>query len=188
LLRQFVPGLQTLGCLTDDEAPKGLDGCNPLKSQMVQAAAAQGIDLISTSIADSDCSLEDAFDALMRGGAQALVALEVPAVLSRLAPVSALAKSNRLPLLSPFGWPEGGVVMQGAALHDAIDPLADLVACTLGGAAVVELPLRTVRSNRLAVHCGRARSIGLEIPKSVLNQATVCIDGPRADAVGGRER
>ena len=122
----------------------------------MRAAAAQGIELIGTSVSGLENSLEDLFDAVAEGGAQALVALEVPAVLSRLAAISALAERSRLPLLSPYGWQEGGVIMQGAAFHDAMDPLADVVACLLGGTAVADLPLRTVRCDRLVFHCGRA--------------------------------
>lgn len=176
LLRQLVPGLQTLGCLTDAVAPKGRDGCNPIESQWVRAAAVQGIELICTSMSGLETGLENLFGAFARGRAQALVALEVPAVLSRLAAISALAERHRLPLLSPYGWQEGGVIMQGAAFHDAMDPLADVVACLLGGTAVADLPLRAVRRDRLVVHCDRARTIGLRIPRSVLDKATVCID------------
>jgi putative tryptophan/tyrosine transport system substrate-binding protein len=188
LLGQLVPGLRTLGYLTDAEAPNGQDGCSPLESQLARAATAQGIELICASLSGSESSLEDGFHALKRGSAQALVALEVPAVLSRLMAVSALAERNRMPMLSPYGWPEGGVVMRGAALYDAIEPLAEVVACSLGRAAVPEQPLRTVRCNRLVVHCGRARGIGLQVPRSVLNQATVCIDNPWVDGLGEKER
>ena len=185
LLLQLVPGLRTLGCLTDAEAPKGRNGCNPLESQLARAAAAQGIELICTSVSGLENGLEDLFDAVVRGGAQALVALEVPAVLSRLAAISVLADRYRLPLLSPYGWPEGGVVMQGESLHDAIDPLADVVACLLGATTVPDLPLRAVRHDRLVVHCGRARRIGLQIPGSMLDEATVCIDDPARDHASG---
>ena len=175
LLQQLVPGLRVLACLTDPEAPKGQDGRNPLESQLQRAAAAQGIELVSAPLPGADADLEEIFDAMGQAHARALVALEVPAVLSRLGAISLLAECHRLPMLSPYGWPDGGVIMQGVALHDAIDPLAETVAALFGAAAVADLPQRTVRHQRLVVHLGRAQRIGLKFPASILDRVSLCI-------------
>ena len=172
LLRQLVPGLQKLACLTDANAPKGRDGRNQLETQLINAVAAQKIELVSAAMPESDADLAQVFDAMKQTPVQALVALEVPAVLSRLGAISCLAERHRLPMLSPHGWPDGGVVMQGAALHDAIDPLAEAIAALLAGAVVNKLPLRTVRHERLVIHRGLARRIGLPLPARILEQAT----------------
>ena len=176
LLRQLVPGMRKLACLTDAEAPKGQDGRNPLESQLLRAAAAQGIELISAEMPGSDTDLREIIRSMKEAHAHALVALEVPAVLSRLGTISCLVERHRLPSLSPYGWPDGGVVIQGGALHDAIDPLAGAVAALFCGVVVADLPLRTVRNQRLVVHRGRAQRIGLEIPACVLDQATDFVD------------
>lgn len=185
LLQQLVPGLRILACLTDPDAPKGRDGRNPLESQLLRAAAAQGIQVVSAALPGTDTELKKIFDSMEQAHVQALVALEVPAVLSRLSEISRLAERHRLPMLSPYGWPDGGVVMQGCALHDAIDPLAGAVAALFGGVAVADLPLRTVRHRRLVVHLGRAQRIGLRFPASVLDRATQGIDDlPSDDVIG----
>ena len=183
LLRQLVPSLRQLACLTDPDAPRGQNGRNPLESQLRSSAAAQGIELICVALPGTDADMEDAFDTPQLAHADALMALEVPRVLRRLGAVALLAECHRLPMLSPYGWQDGGVVMQGVALHDAIDPLAGAVAALFRGTAVADLPLRTVRHERLVVHRGRAQRIGLNIPASVLDRVTQCIDDLPSDNV-----
>lgn len=172
LLRQLVPDLRKLACLTDAQAPKGRDGLNPLESQLQRAATVQGVELISVATPVSNTNLREIIRSMEAAHARALVALEVPAVLSRLGTISCLAERHRLPMLSPYGWPDGGVVLQGSALHDAMDPLAGAVAALRTGVSMADIPLYTVRNKRLVVHRGRAQRIGLEIPACVLDQAT----------------
>ena len=176
LLRQLVPDLRKLACLTDAQAPKGWDGLNPLESQLRRAATAQGIELISVAMPVSDTDLREIFRSIGAAHARALVALEVPAVLSRLGTISCLAERHRLPMLSPYGWPDPGVVMQGGSLHDAMEPLAEAVAALRSGVSMANLPLRTVRHHRLVIDKDRARRIGLEIPACLLDLASACLD------------
>ena len=187
LLRQLVPGLRNVAFLTDAEAPTGPDGRNPLVSGFLRAAAAYGLETTCVELSGIDANLEDAFDGAHRGHSQALVALEVPAVLARLGDIAHLAEHHRWPTLFPHGWPDTGVLMQGAALHDAIDPLAAYVAALSRGARVADMPLRTVRHERLVIHRGRAQRIGLSIPACMLARATQCIDDkPNDEAKPGR--
>ena len=186
LLRQLVPGLRNVAFLTDVEAPRGPDGRNPLVSRFLRAAAAQGLETTCVELSGTEDHLEDAFDGVQRTHPQALVALEVPAVLARLGEIARLAEYHRWPTLFPHGWPDTGVVMQGAALHDAIDPLAASVAALSRGACVADMPLHTVRHERLVIHRGRTQRIGLSVPACVLDQATQFIDDkPGDDAKAG---
>ena len=171
LLQQLVPGLRNVALLTDAQAPRGPDGRNPLVSQFLRAAAASELDTTCVALSGIDAHLDDALDSARRAHAQALVALEVPAVLARLGDVAQLAESCRWPTLLPYGGPDTGVVMQGAALHDAIDPLAACVAALSRGASVAD-----VRHERLVIDRGRAQRIGLSVPACLLEQATQCID------------
>ena len=176
LLQELVPGLRNVAVLTDADAPKGCDGRNPLVSRLLQVAAACGLETTSVALSGIDANLEDAFRSLQRAHAQVLVALEVPAVLARLDDIACLSERHRLPMLSPFGWPSTGVVMEGASLHDAIDPLAASVAALFRGASVIDVPVLTVRHDRLLIHRGRAQRIGLIVPARLIEQATQCID------------
>lgn len=186
LLQQLVPSLRILVGLTERDAPKGRDSRNPLESQLLRAAAAQGIEVVSAVLPETESGLKKMFDSMEHAHVQALVALEVPAVLTRLDAISRLAETHRLPMLSPYGWPNGGVVMQGSALHDAIEPLAGAVAALVGGVTVADLPLRTVRHRRLVIHRGRAQRIGLQLPASVLDRVTQYIDDLPSDDMPGQ--
>lgn len=176
LLRQLVPGLCRVACIADADAPTGRDGRSPLVAQLLRAGAAQGVTVTCVTLYGTDPDMGAAFDTVRRSDAQALVALEVPAVLARLRSLRRLAGQHGLPTLFPFGRSEPGVVMQGAALHDAIHPLAGSVAAVARGAEVADLPLQTVRHERLILHRGQAASISLAIPEALLAQASQCID------------
>lgn len=176
LLLQLVPGLSRVALLTDADAPKGLDGRNPLVTRFMQAAAAHKLDVTCVALSGIDAELEPLFATVRQAHAQALVALEVPAVLARLADIVGLAERHRLPALTPYGWPETGVVMQGAALLDAMDPLAQRIAALTRDACAPDMQSCGVRHERLVVHRGRARRIGLSIPARVLDRATHIID------------
>lgn len=178
LLQRLVPGLGNVAFLTDVHAPRGADGLNPLVSRFLRAAAVHGLETTCVALSGVDADLGDAVDSALRAHAQAVVALEVPAVLARLGDIVSLAERHRLPMLTPFGSPDIGVVMQGASLHDAIDPLAEYVAAMYRGARVADLPLRTVRNERLVIDRGQAQRIGLVVPACVLDRATQIIDKP----------
>ena len=143
LLQQLVPGLRKVAFLTDVDAPRGTDGLNPLVSRLMRAAVVHRLDATCVALSGIDANLNDAFNSVLRAHAQAVLALEVPVVLARLGDIVRLAERHRLPTLSPFGWPDTGVVMQGAALYDAIDPLAEYVAALFRSTCVADMPLQT---------------------------------------------
>lgn len=182
LLQQLVPGLRRVGFLDDQDAPRGIDDRNPLVARFLQAAATLRLEPVGICLSGIAADGAGAFERSGNAGLQALVALELPAVLARLDLVGRLAERRRLPLLSPYLPPHAGVVMQGTALLDAIDPLAAYVATRCRGARIAEIPIRTVRQTRLTIHLGRARRIGLQIPAGVRERATECIDDSPAPA------
>ncbi len=177
LLRNLIVGLECVILVTDTDAPMGRDGRNPLASGFLQAAAAQRIDTACVGLSGIDADLDAAFGSVRNCRAQALVALEVPAVLARLRDIARQSERLRLPMLCPYGCPDSGVVMQGTALTDAIDPLAELVVAVHRNPCVTEVPSRIVHQKRLVIHRGRAKQIGLDIPSKVLERATQLIDG-----------
>ena len=176
LLEGLLPGLRNVAFVTDAAAPIGPDGRNPLASRFSQAAAALGLETTCVTLSGRDADLEGKMNAVQRAQCQALVALEVPAVLARLGEIINLAEVRRIPTLSPYGGGGAGLLMQGAALHDAIDPLAAHVGSFLRGIRIDHLPVRTVRHERLVIHRGRAGRVGLSVPACLLDRATLCID------------
>ena len=184
LLKELVTGLRTVACLTDLDAPKGADGINPLAFHLLRAARQEGLRVQCVALDRTDSNLEAALDTIRQARAEALVALEVPAVLARLGEIAALAERARLPTVFPPGRPQTGVVMQGPGLYDALDPLAEYIVAISRGVAVAELPTHRVHHERLVVDVGRARRIGLAVPVSILKRA-ICLadDGVRTDLI-----
>lgn len=173
LLQQLVPGLRRVAFLTAIDAPPGRNGLSPLVFELMTAATQLGLDLHGVALSSADSGLGQAFDMLECSRPQALVALEVPTVLARLPGILDLAEHHRLPTLFPYGWPSSGLVMEGASLHDALDPLAEAIARLGCGARVGDLPMRTVRYQRLVVRMDLAKRIGLAIPAAVLQRASL---------------
>lgn len=182
LLQQLVPGLRRVAFLSDVDAPAGREGHSPLVSELLAAAAQLGLDLHGVALSGVEASLDGAFDTLQRTGPQALVALEVPTVLARLGDIVELAERHGLPTLSPYGWPSSGLVMEGASLHDALDPLAESVARIIRSASVGAVKTKVMRHQRLVVRTDRALRIGLAIPAALLQRASLCVDEPADDA------
>ena len=182
VLQQLVPGLRRVAVLTDPDAPQGRDGFNPLLTCFLQAATEYRLEATSVAVCRADAQLEGAVGTVRARRAQALIALEVPAVLARLGDIGRLAERHRLPLLLPHGWADTGTVMEGASLHDAIAMLSERIAALLSGACLGEGLSHTVRHHRLVIHRGRAQRIGLTVPTSLVDQATCCIDDESSHA------
>ena len=177
MLRELVRGLRTVACLTDLDAPKGAGGINPLLFHLLRAARQEGLRVQCVALDGLRSDLEAAFETTRQPRAEALVALEVPAVLARLSEIAALAERIRLPAVFPPGRQQTGVVMLGPTLYDAVDPLAEYIVAISRGVAVAALPTHRVRHERLEVDVGRAQRIGLAVPASFLKRATRLIDG-----------
>ena len=178
LLTELVPGLRSVACLTDPDAPKGEGGINPLLFHMLRAARQEGVMLRCVTQDAHGCDLESTFETIRHAHAGALVALEVPAVLARLGEIAPLAERAGLPTVFPPGQRDTGVVMLGPALYDALDPLAEYIDTIKRGAAVTELSTHRVRNERLEVDVDRARRSGLVVPCSILQRATRLIATP----------
>lgn len=177
LLMELVPGLRSFACLTDPDAPKGAGGINPLLFHLLRAARQEGLRVRCVAQGGPGSDLEAAFDTIRQPRAEALVALEVPAVLARLGEIAALAERAGLPTVFPPGQQKTGVVMLGPTLFDAVDPLAEYIVAISGGVAVAELTTHWVRHERLEVDVGRARRSGMAVPASIRQRATRLIDG-----------
>ena len=177
LLKELVAGLRTIVCLTDPDAPKGAGGINPLLFNLLRAAQQERLWVQCIALEGPDTNLEAAFNLIRQPRAEALVALEIPAVLARLGEIAALAECAGLPTVVPPCQQQTGVVMLGPVLYDAVNPLAQHIVDIARGIPVAELPIHRVRHERLEVDVGLARRIGLAVPASILERATRLIDG-----------
>ena len=176
LVKELVAGLRTVVCITDANAPRSAGGINPLLFNLLRAARQEGLQVRCVAQDGSNSDPKAAFDTIRQSHAEALVALEVPAVLARLGVIAAFAECAGLPTVFPPGQQQTGVVMLGPVLYDAVDPLAEYIVAISRGMPVAKLPTHRVRHERLEVDVGRARRIGLAVPASILERATRLID------------
>lgn len=144
LLRHMVPGLRTVACLFDPEAPRGRDGISPLVSRLHDAAQRDGIGLRLIALDGSHADVEAAIENAREARATALVALEHPSVLGLLNRIVSAAERCALPTLLPQGYGVQGTATLGPGLPDAAAALAEQVVAVLRGRPVAELAVRRV--------------------------------------------
>ena len=92
--------------------------------------------------------------------------------------IIALAAGARLPVLYPYrDYVElGGLVAYGPDQADTASRLADQVHRILAGAAPAEMPFHQATRFELVIHLQAARSLGIEVPTSILAQADEVIE------------
>lgn len=187
LLQQLRPGLATIACLTDPKAPVASDGVNPLASALCKAAGCAGLQVHRVPLHGDPAEIPDAFASLVDAGATAVVALEVPAVLSVLVEIVEEAERRRLPTLVPSGRAARGIASLGPGLIDAAEPLAHRIIAILDGASPSAMATQRVRNDRLEIDLGVARRIGVEVPRAVLRQATRIVADEDSESAGARK-
>ena len=170
VLRELLPSLRSLVCLTDEDAPLALDAVNPLVNQAIDAARKHGLALQVVAVRGDSDEIEASLDAVASAGA--LLALEVPAVLARLPAIARIAERRRWPALMPGARMAVACLEVGTALPDALDTLADYVLAVLHGSRPAQLPTKTVRCERLVIDLGMASRIGVVVPESLSRRAT----------------
>ncbi|MBI1994653.1 MAG: ABC transporter substrate-binding protein, partial [Deltaproteobacteria bacterium] len=117
--------------------------------------------------------VDAAFDAIIKGNANALLAFPDPVTNAHRKQIAEFAVKQRLP--SVFGWSEyveaGGLMSYGPD-HDALwRRLAVHVDKILKGAKPADLPVELPMKFELAINLKAAKQIGLTIPPNVLARA-----------------
>ena len=117
--------------------------------------------------------LEEAFTALKREDAEALLTMNSPLVGSQMQEIVDLATSNRLlGMHSESRWTEvGGLMSYGANFADLNRRAASYVDKILKGAKPADLPVEQPSKFELAINLKTAKQIGLTIPPNVLARA-----------------
>ncbi len=165
LLKAMVPDLSRVAVLWDP-AP----GANHLQA-VRSVARLLNVSLQILEVHKPD-DLDRAFDAL-RGRPQAVIILPSPMIFNQSARLARLALKHRLPATSfarEFAI-AGGALAYGPDDSPAAERIAVLIAKILGGAKPGELPLDRPTRLRLVVNLKTAKTLGIEIPQSILLRA-----------------
>ena len=137
-----------------------------------EAARALRVKLQVLDVRDPQ-ELADAFSAMARERAGALLVTADPMFLDLRERIVGLAAKSRLPGM--FEWREyaeaGGLLSYGASIADMYRRLATYVDKILKGAKPADLPVEQPTKFELVINLKTAKTLGLKIPQSFLLRA-----------------
>jgi putative ABC transport system substrate-binding protein len=173
LLKETVPQSTRIAVLANPASP----GHVPLLHNLTMAAEALKLSLHVVELRRAE-ELEDAFAAMTRAGADALIVFSEPQLIVPLrGRIAALAATSRLPAM--YAWKmyveAGGLMSYGPNLLDINRRVAVYVDKILKGANPADLPVEQPTAFELVINLKAAKAIGLTIPPSVLFQAAEVI-------------
>ncbi len=172
LLKETVPGITHVAAIANQTHP-GVQ----LEFHANQAAAHRlGLTLKwfpVNAIGDIDA----AFDAIARDGAQALVAIPDNMIYRKAKDIAEFAVKRRIPTISgSAAFAEAGNLMSyGPNLRGSYHQISVYVDKLLRGARPADLPVEQPTKLEFVVNLKAAKTIGLNIPQTVLLRADVVI-------------
>ena len=161
LLKEIVPKLASVAVLLNAKNPQSQIELKELQT----AAQAMGLQLQPTGISTDD-GLDDAFAAMTKAAAQALIVLTDPVLFSQRKRIVALANGNRLPAVYFFqGFAEvGGLMSYGPSDADLFRRAGAYVDRILKGAKPGDLPVEQPTKFELFINRNAANTLGVVIP------------------------
>jgi ABC-type uncharacterized transport system substrate-binding protein len=173
LLRELIPGLQTMAILEETSHPE-----TPFRRQQVQLAAGNlGIPIRVVSAADEH-DFDAVFASLKREGVGALlvgVSIYFANMRERLASVAAIHKLPTMYEFREFAQ-AGGLMSYGASIPEAYRQVGRYVGKILQGSKPVDLPVIQPTKFELVINLNTAKSLGLEVPATLLARADEVIE------------
>jgi putative ABC transport system substrate-binding protein len=172
LLREIIPDLRRLAILSNIETPIGA-----LEVGEVQAAARTlDLEVFPLEIRRAE-DIAPAVESL-KGRAQAIYVVSEPLIASNRVRMNTLALGARLPTL--YGLREyveaGGLMSYGPNTPDLFRRSAEIVDKILRGAKPGEIPVEQPTKFDLVINLTTAKTLGLEIPPTVLARADEVIE------------
>jgi putative ABC transport system substrate-binding protein len=171
LIREAIPTLMRAAVLINPANPAQFMGV-PV---MQRTASALGVELVLLEIKARDDIAPAIATATRR--AQALVAVEEPLTISNAKQIADLALQNRLPMIGFKPQAEAGALIEyGADLADLYSRSAAFVDKILKGTSPADLPVERAAKFELIVNLKSARTLGIELPTSLLIRANEVIE------------
>ena len=163
-----MPNLSSVAVLSNTKNPQS----KIEMKEMQTAAQAMGLQLYPAEISAED-GLEDAFSAMNKVTAQALILLTDPILFSLRKRIVDLASKFKLPAVYFFQVfvEEGGLMSYGPSDADLFRRAAGYVDRVLKGTKPSELPVEQPTKFDLYVNLRTAKTLGVAIPESFLARA-----------------
>ncbi len=173
LMRELVPNATIIAILVN---PKGSD--TPHELREVQAAARSVSQKLIILNASTPNQIDKAFTTLSQQAVDALVVGSDPMFTSEQKKIFALAASHRIPTIygSPETTPRGALASYGPSLLEAYQLAGNYTGKLLKGAKPADLPVLRPTHLRLMINLKVAKSLGLEVPPSILLRADQVIE------------
>ena len=176
ILRQAVPSISRVAYLSNVD-----DWNGPWGHAIHDAGEASGVSIIGVTVDRSAGEREyrTAFTTMMQQSAHGLVYNGLPPNFNNRALIADLALENKLPSIC---WTidtveKGHGLMSYAPDYSVVpDQWADMVDKVLKGAKVADIPVRQPTKFILAVNLQTAKSLGMQIPPTLLAQADKVIE------------
>jgi putative ABC transport system substrate-binding protein len=166
ILKETVPQSTRIAVLANPASP----GFPPLLHNLTVAAEALKLSLHVVEVHRAE-ALDDAFVAMTRAGADALVVFAEPQVITpQRGRIAALAATSRLPAMydNKTYVEAGGLMSYGAHLPDIYRRAVIYVDKILHGAKPADLPVEQPTKFELVINLKTAKALGLTIPPSLL--------------------
>jgi putative ABC transport system substrate-binding protein len=166
LLQSIKPDLTTIAYMADAAVSDCLANAN------LRVAQDAGLRATVLRIVGPAPDLEGAFANIRQDGAQAIVALEHPAIGANARKIAERSLALNIP--SIFGRDQagsGGLLGYGTSLAAAAHVMARQVSWVLGGEAPADIPIESFCLPELVVDMATARHLRLAIPPAVLRNA-----------------
>jgi putative tryptophan/tyrosine transport system substrate-binding protein len=173
LLHEIVPGAAVIHVLVNPNTAGAVQDVPNL------AVTARGMGLqLQIVPASTAAEIDAAFARLAREKAQALIVLSDGFLTLQRRQITTLAARHALPAVYP--WREftadGGLASYGSSIREAYRQSGIYVGQILKGARASELPVQQPTKFELVVNLKTAKSLGLDLPTSVLLRADEVID------------
>jgi putative ABC transport system substrate-binding protein len=171
LLAEAFPGRRRVGVLWDNDSADQFAAAQRMSGGL-------GLTLVPVRLENAPYDWDAAFHSLDQSEAQTLIVLSSAAFAPHRARIAALANQRRLPSMYIFKYyvEAGGLMSYGVDTPPLWRRAASYVAKILRGAQPADLPVEQVTNFEMAVNLKTARSVGLEIPTSILLRADEVIE------------
>jgi putative ABC transport system substrate-binding protein len=171
LFREMLPSFGRIAVLSDSLTADQLNAVD-------LANRSAGLELQSLPLQNPPYDFENAFHAAMQSRAEAILVLESPLIFRGRAHIAQLGIKNRLP--TSFAFREyvevGGLVSYGVSFSTMYRRAAEYADKILRGSRPGDLPVEQSTKFELAINLKTAKTIGLEVPPTLLALADDVIE------------
>jgi putative tryptophan/tyrosine transport system substrate-binding protein len=173
LLKQFAPNLHRVAMLWN---------ADDLAMTLRYKAAEEGARVLGIAVQPlgvrEPADFDQAFEAMSREMPDAILMVSDPLTNLNRKRVFEFVEAHRLPGIYEYDFivRDGGLMSYGLDLDESFDRVGALVDRILKGAAPADLPFEEPTRFRIALNLKAAKSIGFEVPASLLDRADEVIE------------